>query len=180
MHCKNGNGRSAALCIAYMMTVYNSSFRKTYLLVKSKRKSVNLNDNFLGQLLEYQQQLDPEYDAEEEDEVITVSDRISKKETLPLSNLIIMKMSPTLASQCSDIMKKENWEGWNLFSEMKKEKYSYIYWIGLKRIIGELRENSHFMNILRRQLFQYLKNLITQTMSPFQQTPSKVNSSYLE
>ncbi|XP_015922369.1 uncharacterized protein [Parasteatoda tepidariorum] len=57
IHCLAGISRSATVAIAYVMKTLKMSSDEAYRYVKAKRATVSPNFNFLGQLLEFEKQL---------------------------------------------------------------------------------------------------------------------------
>lgn len=57
VHCLAGISRSPTVAIAYIMRYLHMSSDEAYRYVKSKRATISPNFNFLGQLLEYENQL---------------------------------------------------------------------------------------------------------------------------
>lgn len=57
VHCHAGISRSATICIAYIMKTMQLDLSKAYELVKEKRPCISPNLHFMGQLLEFQKQL---------------------------------------------------------------------------------------------------------------------------
>ncbi|XP_067950738.1 dual specificity protein phosphatase 16-like isoform X2 [Watersipora subatra] len=60
VHCLAGVSRSPTLAIAYIMRCYNMVSEEAYRYVKEKRVAISPNFNFLGQLLEYEKQIEKE------------------------------------------------------------------------------------------------------------------------
>ncbi|XP_052244315.1 uncharacterized protein LOC127853662 isoform X2 [Dreissena polymorpha] len=60
VHCLAGISRSPTLAIAYIMKHLNMSSDDAYRYVKDKRPTISPNFNFLGQLLEFEKQLQQE------------------------------------------------------------------------------------------------------------------------
>ena len=57
IHCQAGVSRSSTIVIAYIMKYSGLSMTSAFHYVKSKRTIVAPNFNFMGQLLEFEQQL---------------------------------------------------------------------------------------------------------------------------
>lgn len=57
VHCVGGVSRSATLCIAYLMSSKTLSLRDAYEFVRKKRPTIAPNINFMGQLLQHEEQL---------------------------------------------------------------------------------------------------------------------------
>ena len=57
VHCSDGNNRSAALCVAYLMRKKRATLKQAWNLVKNVRPSVNLYQSFFQQLLQYERQV---------------------------------------------------------------------------------------------------------------------------
>ncbi|CAH1799941.1 unnamed protein product [Owenia fusiformis] len=68
IHCLAGISRSATLAIAYIMYHLKLSSEEAYRYVKDKRPTISPNFNFLGQLLEFENQLKAERGQAEDDE----------------------------------------------------------------------------------------------------------------
>ncbi|GFT74950.1 dual specificity protein phosphatase 16 [Nephila pilipes] len=60
VHCLAGISRSATVAIAYVMKTLKMTSDEAYRYVKSKRVTISPNFNFLGQLLEFEKQLQRE------------------------------------------------------------------------------------------------------------------------
>ena len=58
VHCHAGISRSATICIAYVMKTMQWGLSKAYEFVKQKRPCISPNLHFMGQLLEFQKQLE--------------------------------------------------------------------------------------------------------------------------
>lgn len=56
VHCRAGVSRSATLCLAYLISCRGMSLNDAYDEVKSKRRVIAPNFNFMGQLLSWQQE----------------------------------------------------------------------------------------------------------------------------
>ncbi|VEN48601.1 unnamed protein product [Callosobruchus maculatus] len=54
VHCDNGNSRSATLVLAYLMEKYGLSTSEALRYVRERRESVNPNEGFRAQLIEYE------------------------------------------------------------------------------------------------------------------------------
>lgn len=57
VHCHAGISRSATICIAYIMKTMQWDLSRAYEFVKQKRPRISPNLHFMGQLLEFQKQL---------------------------------------------------------------------------------------------------------------------------
>ena len=57
VHCHAGISRSATVCIAYIMKHMEMCLSKSYDFVKQKRPCISPNLHFMGQLLEFEKQL---------------------------------------------------------------------------------------------------------------------------
>lgn len=57
IHCHAGVSRSATITIAYILKHTKLAMSDAYKFVKSKRSIISPNFNFLGQLLEFEQDL---------------------------------------------------------------------------------------------------------------------------
>ncbi len=64
VHCHAGISRSATICIAYIMKTMQLDLSKAYEFVKQKRPCISPNLHFMGQLLEFQKQLQLSIDGE--------------------------------------------------------------------------------------------------------------------
>jgi hypothetical protein len=73
VHCHAGISRSATICIAYIMKIMQWNLSRAYEFVKERRPCISPNLHFMGQLLEFQKQLNlsEEEEAMEEQEVET-------------------------------------------------------------------------------------------------------------
>lgn len=56
IHCMAGISRSVTLTIAYIMAHFNLTMQNAYQYVKDKRPAISPNLNFMGQLVEFEQQ----------------------------------------------------------------------------------------------------------------------------
>lgn len=54
IHCKSGNSRAAVVSMGYLMHHLDLSFRDAYWLVKKSRPSINPQEGFLEQLVQYE------------------------------------------------------------------------------------------------------------------------------
>ncbi|OHT08575.1 hypothetical protein TRFO_22831 [Tritrichomonas foetus] len=54
VHCRKGISRSAALCVAYIMSAQKLNFEEAYMYVKKQRSIVNINTGFSKQLKEWE------------------------------------------------------------------------------------------------------------------------------
>ena len=50
VHCKDGDKKSAAIVIGYVMYKFKISWEKSYELVKTKRPCVNLSEELVEQI----------------------------------------------------------------------------------------------------------------------------------
>lgn len=57
VHCRAGISRSATICIAYLMAKKRLRMEEAYEYVKSRRRVVSPNFNFMGQLLSFENQV---------------------------------------------------------------------------------------------------------------------------
>jgi protein-tyrosine phosphatase len=57
VHCSDGNNRSAAFCIAYLMRKKRATLKQAWNLVKNVRPTVNLHQEYFQQLLWYERQV---------------------------------------------------------------------------------------------------------------------------
>lgn len=57
VHCHAGISRSATVCIAYVMLTRGLSAHEAYQFVKSKRPIISPNLSFMGQLIQFEQEL---------------------------------------------------------------------------------------------------------------------------
>lgn len=57
VHCHAGISRSATICMAYLMSTKRLRMEEAYEFVKSRRRIVSPNFNFMGQLLSYEVEL---------------------------------------------------------------------------------------------------------------------------
>ena len=60
VHCHAGISRSATICIAYIMKTMQCDLSKAYDFVKQRRSCISPNLHFMGQLLEFEKQLQKE------------------------------------------------------------------------------------------------------------------------
>ena len=58
IHCMAGVSRSVTLTIAYLMYRYRMSMQSAYQFVKEKRPAISPNLNFMGQLVEFERELE--------------------------------------------------------------------------------------------------------------------------
>ncbi|ELR15452.1 dual specificity phosphatase, catalytic domain containing protein [Acanthamoeba castellanii str. Neff] len=68
VHCKSGNSRAAALCIAHLMRRHRWPLAKAFAFVKMKRPAAQPNKGFLEQLAIYQRYLQEEEEQAEQEE----------------------------------------------------------------------------------------------------------------
>jgi dual specificity MAP kinase phosphatase len=57
IHCMAGISRSVTITIAYLMAYFNMSMQESYQYVKDKRPAISPNLNFMGQLVEFEKEL---------------------------------------------------------------------------------------------------------------------------
>lgn len=67
IHCMAGISRSVTLTIAYLMSHFRMSMQNAYQFVKDKRPAISPNLNFMGQLVEFERELElnPQYSNED-------------------------------------------------------------------------------------------------------------------
>ena len=58
IHCMAGISRSVTLTIAYLMSHFRMSMQNAYQFVKDKRPAISPNLNFMGQLVEFERELE--------------------------------------------------------------------------------------------------------------------------
>jgi len=58
VHCKGGMSRSPAIICSYLMKKHGLPFDKSYQLVKSRRRVVDINEGFQKELRVYEKQLE--------------------------------------------------------------------------------------------------------------------------
>ena len=66
VHCHAGISRSATICIAYIMKSMQMDLAGAYEFVKEKRPCISPNLHFMGQLLEFQKQLQAEVSMDQQ------------------------------------------------------------------------------------------------------------------
>jgi hypothetical protein len=90
VHCLAGISRSPTLAIAYIMRQLNLKHDEAYNYVKEKRQTISPNINFVGQLYEYEQQLQQLQHKPSHDEqmncVRSVPQSLSTQSSLATSN----------------------------------------------------------------------------------------------
>jgi len=57
VHCSDGNNRSAAFCLAFLMSKKRATLKQAWNLVKNVRPTVNPYPNYLQQLVWYERQV---------------------------------------------------------------------------------------------------------------------------
>lgn len=59
VHCHAGISRSATICMAYLMATRKLRMEEAYEFVKTRRRVVSPNFNFMGQLLNFESRVFP-------------------------------------------------------------------------------------------------------------------------
>jgi len=57
VHCRAGISRSATICMAYLMATKRLKMEEAYEYVKSRRRIISPNFNFMGQLLNFERKI---------------------------------------------------------------------------------------------------------------------------
>lgn len=85
VHCHAGISRSATICIAYIMKAMQWDLSKAYEFVKEKRPCISPNLHFMGQLLEFEKQLQLSNNEMVTDQTEDITDGGLDKSLPPLS-----------------------------------------------------------------------------------------------